>query len=119
MQSRFQVILSLAIIACFVCMTYALPVDKTVIPAGLIKTPRNTNMVKRQASALEPMEPYNTSGEPTMEEALAANGGSTAYQFNYDIPVTDTNNDGLLKMEGLNQKAKEKAEKKKKKEQNA
>jgi hypothetical protein len=120
MQSRFQVIFTLAAIACFVCMAFARPAtteEQPVVPASMIKTPRLNHLLRRAENATTtsteydipvdtPMKPYNTSGEPTREEALAKNGGTTKYQFNFEYADTDPLNDAHAKMAELNKKMK-------------
>lgn len=114
MQSRFQIILSLAVIACFVCMAFARPaVEESVIPAGKIKAPRmNAKLSRRDELPDLEMKPYNTTHEPTREEALAANGGDTTYKFDKEYQNTNPLNDGLTKMDDLNKEAAEKEKKK-------
>lgn len=124
MQSRFQIVYTLAIIACFVCMAFARPAasEDSVVPASMIKTPRLNSLLMRRADADydtpvdTPMKPYNTAGEPTREEALAKNGGTADYKFNITYANTNPMQDAQTKLAELNktaEKEKKKAEKKK------
>ncbi|CAO3612945.1 unnamed protein product [Mucor hiemalis] len=95
-------------------MAFARPaVDESVIPAGKIRAPRmSTKLIRRDDLPDLEMKPYNTTNEPTREEALAANGGDTKYKFDREYKDTDPMNDGHTKMDELNKKVAEKEQKK-------